>query len=423
MTEEFLYYIWMFRLFDKDITTTSGESINILKSGERNTDSGPDFFNAKIKIGDTIWAGNVEIHVNSSDWYKHNHQENNAFDNIILHVVYKNDAIIKRNNSEIIPTIELNEKFDKKLYYRYKSFMTNKYWIPCQKLIGNIDEFHLNSWLERLLIERLEHKAKTIESTLNLNKNNWEQTFYQYLARNFGFNTNAEPFELLAKSLPVNYLAKHKNNQFQIESLLFGQAGLLETDFKDEYPNNLKNEYNFLKKKFSLKPVDGFLWKFLRLRPSNFPTIRISQFANLIYKSSALFSKIIKLNTLNEVYKLFDISTSGYWDTHYIFDKPSVKRKKSFGNNALNLIIINTIVPFLFVYGLKKDNYSYKEKALQLLAQVPGEKNSIIRKWQELGLRASTAYTTQSLLELKNYYCNEKKCLNCQIGNILLRGI
>jgi hypothetical protein len=423
MTEEFLYYIWMFRLFDKDISTTSGESINILKSGERNTDSGPDFFNAKIKIGDTTWAGNVEIHVNSSDWYKHNHQENNAFDNIILHIVYKNDAIIKRKNSEIIPTIELNEKFDKKLYYRYKSFMTNKYWIPCQKLIGNVDEFSLNSWLERLLIERLEHKAKTIESTLNLNKNNWEQTFYQYLARNFGFNTNAEPFELLAKSLPVNYLAKHKNNQFQIESLLFGQAGLLETDFKDEYPNNLKKEYNFLRKKFFLKPVDGFLWKFLRLRPSNFPTIRISQFANLIYKSSALFSKIIKTNTLNEVCKLFDISTSGYWDTHYIFDKPSAKRKKSFGNNALNLIIINTIVPFLFVYSLKKDNYSYKEKALQLLSQMPGEKNSIIRKWQELGLRASTAYTTQSLLELKNCYCNEKKCLNCQIGNILLRGI
>ncbi len=422
MTEEFLYYIWMFRLFDKDISTTSGESIKIIKTGERNTDSGPDFFNAKIKIGDTTWAGNVEIHVNSSDWYKHNHQENNAFDNIILHIVYQNDAIIKRKNSEIIPTIELNKKFDKKLYYRYKSFMTNKYWIPCQKLIGNVEEFNLNSWLERLLIERLEHKAKTIESTLNLNKNNWEQTFYQYLARNFGFNTNAEPFELLAKSLPVNHLAKHKNNQFQIASLLFGQAGLLETVFKDEYPNNLKKEYNFLRKKFSLKPVDGFLWKFLRLRPSNFPTIRIAQFANLIYKSSGLFSKIIKINTLNEVYKLFDISTSGYWDTHYIFDKPSAKRKKSLGNNALNLIIINTIVPFLFVYGLKKDSYSYKEKALQLLGQVPGEKNSIIRKWQELGLRVSTAYTTQSLLELKNYYCNEKKCLNCQIGNILLRG-
>ncbi|MCK4638130.1 MAG: DUF2851 family protein, partial [Bacteroidales bacterium] len=355
MTEEFLYYIWMFRLFDKDISTTSGESINILKSGERNTDSGPDFFNAKIKIGDTIWAGNVEIHINSSDWYKHNHQENNAFDNIILHIVYKNDAIIKRKNSEIIPTIELKEKFDKKLYYRYKSFMTNKYWIPCQKLIGNVDEFHLNNWLERLLIERLEHKAKTIESTLKLNKNNWEQTFYQYLARNFGFNTNAEPFELLAKSLPVNHLAKHKNNQFQIESLLFGQAGLLETDFKDEYPNNLKNEYNFLKKKFSLKSVDGFLWKFLRLRPSNFPTIRIAQFANLIYKSSGLFSKIIEIKNIKEVYSLFNITTSEYWDTHYIFDKPSAKRKKSFGNNALNLIIINTIVPFLFVYGLKKD--------------------------------------------------------------------
>ncbi|MCD4747653.1 MAG: DUF2851 family protein [Bacteroidales bacterium] len=421
MTEEFLHYIWKYRLFDNDITLFSGENIEVISVGEHNTDAGPDFFNAKIKIDNTTWAGNVEIHINASDWNKHGHQSDKAYDNIILHVVYNNDEIIKRKNNEIIPAIELKGKFNDKLFFRYKDFMNNKNWIPCRNLIQSVDMFLINNWLERLLIERLERKAEIIKESLELNNHNWEQTFYQYLACNFGFKLNAEPFELLAKSLPIKCLAKHKNNLFQLEALLFGQAGLLNKKFNDEYPRKLQSEYNFLKKKFSLKSIDSYLWKFLRLRPSNFPTVRIAQFAGLIFKSSGLFSKIIESNNAEKIIRLFNISCSEYWDTHYIFDKPSVKRRKKFGDSAVNLLMINTICPFLFVYGREKDNEIFIDRALKFMEQISGEKNSIITKWEMLGLNVKSAFNTQALLELKNNYCNNKKCLNCRIGNFLLR--
>ncbi len=423
MTEEFLHYIWKYHLFDNKIFTSTGENIEVINVGEHNTDAGPDFFNAKIKIGSTLWAGNVEIHINASDWYKHGHQNDKAYNNIILHVVYNNDKVIMRNNNEIIPTIELKGKFNEKLFSMYRNFMNSKYWIPCEKMINCVDEFTVNNWLESLLIERLEKKSKLIECKLNISNNNWEQVFYEQLARNFGFKVNAEPFELLAKSLPIIYLAKHKNNILQIEAMLFGQAGLLNKVFKDEYPRKLQKEYNFLKQKFSLKPIESHLWKFLRLRPSNFPTIRISQFAELICKSSHLFSEIIERENVYKIVHLFDLYSSEYWDSHYIFDKLSAKRKKKFGINAANLIMINTVVPFLFVYGKKKDNEKYKERALMFLNQIPGENNSIIKKWKSLGMNVNTAFNTQALIELKNYYCDFKKCLNCRIGNYLLRQV
>src|ERR1051326_5066589 len=247
MQEEFLWHIWKFRLFDnRDLQTVSGEEIKIIKVGEHNSDSGPDFFNARIKIGGTEWAGNVEIHTNASDWHKHKHTTDKAYNNIILHVVHEADEKLFRKGGEEIPTLELKDRIPQEVYGKYLQLKSSKDWMPCEKQIASVDKFTLNNWLDnwldRLLVERLERKSKTITDSLKQNKNNWEETFYQMLARNFGQKINSEPFELLAKALPVSVLAKHKNNLLQIESLLFGTAGMLEKDFKDDYPNELKKE-------------------------------------------------------------------------------------------------------------------------------------------------------------------------------------
>lgn len=422
MTEELLHYIWKFRLFNQiDLTTTEGESVEIIKVGSHNTDSGPDFFNAKIKIGKTVWAGNVEVHVNASDWEKHAHQKDKAYDNIILHVVYNADKKIKRENRDYIPTIELKNKLLSEVIKNYNKLNNSFSWIPCEKQINETPSIIINSTLDKLLLERLELKSQTIIQALQLNKNNWEETFYQILARSFGFKTNAEPFELIAKSLPINVLAKHKNNLFQIEALLFGQAGMLDEYHSDKYALTLQNEYTFLRQKFKLKSIENHLWKFLRLRPANFPTIRIAQFASLVYQSSHLFSKILEAEKIKELKNLFQTSVSEYWQTHYNFGKPSTKKNKTLGDDSIDIIIINTIVPFLFVYGKYKKEEKFVERALYFLENMDAENNSIIQKWERAGIAAKSAYDTQALLQLKNEYCVNKKCLQCNIGNHLLK--
>ena len=289
MTEDFIHFIWKYSYFDSNsLFTTKGDKIEIIKLGEHNTNAGPDFFNAKIKIGDTLWVGNVEIHINSSDWIKHKHSLDNAYNNVILHVVLKYDIDINRQNGEIIPALEL--KYDINFEDRYHQLMKNKQWIPCQSYLPAVNKFDIHFWLAKIAIERLHSKSSIIEEKLARNNNNWEESYYHKLARSFGMNVNSEPFELLAMSLPLLILAKHKNNLFQIESLLFGQAGFLNEIMPNElYYVKLQKEYIFLKKKYQLKAIEKHQWKFLRLRPSNFPTIRISQFANLIYKSTSLF--------------------------------------------------------------------------------------------------------------------------------------
>ncbi len=422
MTEEFLLYIWKLKLFNTvNLTTTKGEGIEVLKSGVLNTDAGPDFFNAQLKIGTTKWAGNVEVHVNANDWNKHGHQNDVAYNNVILHVVFNADTIVRRLSGEEIPTLELKDKIDKKIYQKYLNFKESKDWIPCEKQITLASSLTINNTIDKLLLERLERKSISIINNLKLNSNNLEETFYKQLARNFGFNINAEPFELLAKSLPSLILAKHKNSLFQIEALLFGQSGLLNEHLKDQYLTNLQNEYVYLQQKFKLIPVDEHLWKFLRLRPVNFPTIRIAQFASLIHRSSHLFSKIIETDNLESLKGFMNTDVSGYWQTHYVFDKASSKKTKHLGDEAINNIIINTIVPFLFVYGKQKNEEKYVERALQFLEQISGENNSIIKKWQALKMPVKTAYSTQALLQLKNEYCNHKKCLSCAIGSELIK--
>jgi uncharacterized protein DUF2851 len=420
MSEDFLHYLWKFKLFNGELTTTNGEAIQIIKSGEHNKNSGPDFFNAKIKIGNTTWAGNVEIHLKASDWNHHGHAKDKAYQNIILHAVHEADAKNADMNGNEIPMVQLKNKFSPHLWNQYEKLLNSKQWIPCAKMIDTADKFTINAWLERMVIERLEQKIIFIENLLKQNQNNWEETFYQSLARNFGFKLNAAPFEMLAKSLPAKYLAKHKNNLLQVEAMLFGQGGLLEEEFKDQYPNELKREYNFLKNKFGLHAIEKHLWKFARTRPVNFPSLRIAQFAMLVHKSSHLLSLILETKKAKDILKLFDVFASEYWITHYRFDQASKSSEKNLGKSSAENILINTVIPFLFLYGKEKNDDYTRNRSLELLEQLPAEKNTIINQWELLKIEAGSAYRSQGLIQLKNEYCSQKKCLNCGIGNKIL---
>jgi hypothetical protein len=420
--EEFLQYIWENRLFNADnLQTVNGESLEILNVGKRNTDSGPDFFNAKIKIDDTIWVGNIEIHKNASDWNRHNHQSNKAFNNVILHVVEKSDQPVFRDNLEKISTLIF--KYPQHLKTNYQNLLNAKTWIACENQFHKIDPVILQLGFNRLMIERLENKTDEILTRLQQNNNDWNTTFYQILAKMFGFKVNSVPFELLAKSLPLDVLAKHKSSLFQIEALLFGNSGLLNDQLLgDDYYLNLRNEYSFLYKKYQLKGIESHLWKFMRLRPGNFPTIRISQFAALIHRSHGLFSKIIEIENLEELKKLFKVEASEYWKYHYSFNKKSARiSTKELGETSVEMLIINVVIPFLFVYGEKQNKEYLKNRALEFLEQLPAEVNSIIEKWEKIGVNSRSAFESQALLQLKNKYCDQKKCLNCQIGVKLVK--
>ncbi len=423
MKEDLLHYVWRFQRFDlHDLQTTEGESIQVQQTGDHNHNAGPDFLNARIKIGTTIWAGNVEMHLKSSDWTKHQHQKDLAYDNVILHVVLEEDENIQRQNGTRIPCLVLKKRIPNKLSKVYQKLLHNEFWIPCQHHFYAVGNMTKVLWLDRLLVERLESKIIFIENLLKENTNNWETTFYQILARNFGVKINATPFERLAKSLPLQILGKHKSNLFQVEALLFGQSGLLQNDFEDDYPKRLQKEFHFLQKKYQLTPLEKSNWKFLRMRPANFPTIRIAQFAQLIFQSVHLFSKVLAVRNVKEIENMFELKLSNYWQTHYVFDKVSVKRNKSLGKNAIHLFVINTIAPFLFLYGKSRDDDEYKDLAFRLLEELKPESNSIITKWKELGMEPDSAYQTQALLQLKNEYCDRKRCLECAVGNGILKG-
>jgi predicted nucleic acid-binding protein len=423
-TEDFLHYVWKFRLFDRiNLQTTQGEELEIYSAGLHNTHAGPDFQNARIRIGETTWAGNAELHLSSSDWQRHGHTADNAYDNVILHVVYRDDEPLFRTDGRRVPTLELKDRISPDLYNRYHNLIFGaKNIIPCEASIATIDGLTMQNWLTRILVERLEKKSETVIATLNLNRGDWEETFYQFLAANFGFKTNALPFELMAKSLPQNILAKHKNNPMQIEALIFGQAGFLNEDFADEYPCSLKKEYEFLKKKFNITPIESHLWKFLRMRPQNFPTIRLAQLAALVVKSNHLFSKVLETKEVKALRDLFNnIQINNYWETHYQFDKESKLVGKHLGAASVDTILLNTVALFLFSYGRHLQQQYYISRSLKLLENIPGEQNSITTDFANLGLEINTAFESQALLELKNNYCDYKKCLQCGVGIKILK--
>lgn len=424
ITEDFLHYLWKFRLFERQaLQTIGGDEIEIFSAGLHNTHAGPDFQNARIRIGDTTWAGNVELHINASDWNKHNHTTDGAYNNVILHVVYNNDATITPPNGRLIPTFELKDRIPDELYGRYHNLIYGeKTIIPCEASIGKVDEFTLRTWLTRILIERLEKKSAAVLEALKVNNGDWEETFYQFLAANFGFKINALPFELMARSLPQKILAKNKNNPLQIEALIFGQAGMLEDDFEDEYPRQLQQEYNFLRKKYNLTPIEKHLWKFMRLRPQNFPTVRLAQFAALVVNSNHLFSKVIDIRDVKALSDLFTgIKVNPYWDDRYRFDKPAAPSAKNMGEASINILLLNTLALFLFSYGKYHQQQYYIDRSLKLLESLPAEKNHIIDDFAALGVKAGTAFESQALLELRNNYCNFKQCLQCSIGNKILK--
>lgn len=421
MREDFLHFIWKYRLYSKDLETISGEPLVVISPGQHNSDSGPDFTNAQVRIGATLWAGNVEVHLKSSDWFVHRHHTDEAYSNVILHVVYENDREIFDRNGRQVATLEMKEKFNGKLYQKYYYYLNNKNWVPCEKDIHYLNIEKTKIWMERLLVERMERKAKDLDNLLEHNKNNIEETFYQVLAGNFGFKINEQPFRMLATMLPLQILGKHKDNLFQIEALLFGTAGLLNKDFDDEYPGKLKKEYEFLQKKYGLVPIQGHLWKFMRLRPSNFPTIRISQFAALVHKSQKLFSKIIETENIKELSSFFEVSASAYWEDHYVFEKSSAFSSKQLGNDAIFNILLNTVVQFLFLYSSVRGDEQFREKAISLLMEIEPENNAIVRGWDVIGIKASNGFESQALIELKNSYCKLKRCLNCSIGLNLLK--
>ncbi len=423
MTEEFLHYLWKFRLLNRELHSRSGEPLIIIHPGEHNQNGGPDFLNARIRLGDTIWAGNVEIHINEVDWFRHNHHLDKSYENVILHVVYEgneDDTSFSGRFEKILPTLFIKGQFPESIHDRYEDFLRNRSWVPCEQLIRQVDPFYFDQWSSGLLIERLVSRSGHWGKLLEANKFDWAETLHQSIARAFGLKINTLPFELLAKALPLKIVLKYKNNLFSLESLAFGQAGMLNRDFSDEYPAQLKKEYDFLAAKYSLKPIDPSLWKFLRLRPSAFPTIRIAQWATLLLKADLFFPSVLEYKGFEDIEKLLSVQASKYWNIHFVFEKPSSSRLKTIGASTIHLHILNAVAPFLFFYGDQKGINDYKEKAIALIEKVSGERNAIIEKWKHLGLPVNNALQTQALIHLKTNYCDRKKCLDCRIGSRLL---
>lgn len=402
--------------------TSGGESITVIHPGRLNNDAGPDFQEARIKIGDTLLVGHVEMHVNASDWYKHAHQHDAAYANVILHVVYNND-FSEEGQLKHIPTLQLAGHIPTDIISRYTNFVARSEMLPCAGQISQVRDITKEAWLGRLLAERWEEKLVSWKELLDESKNDWRNLLYWRMAANFGFKVNADPFLMMARATPLNVFAKHANSLLQTEAILFGQAGLLSGNFKDEYPNTLQKEYNYLKAKYKLQPIAGHLWKFLRMRPANFPIIRIAQFAQLLHRSVHLFADIIEAHSPKEMYPLLDVEVSEYWQGHYVFDELSeTKTKKRLGKASIENIVINTIAPIRFLYASKLGEQDKQETALQLLDALPPESNNIISRWSEIGWKPLHAAQSQALIQLYNNYCTPRRCLDCAIGHSLIKA-
>jgi len=423
MNESFLHYIWQFQYFDKlDLVTSSGEKIEIFKVGNLNTNAGPDFSNAKIRIGDLDWAGAVEIHTKSSAWEEHRHEVDKAYDNVILHVVWQDDKPVYRSDKTLMPTLELKGRVDEGLIKEYKKLVNSPTGIPCEKSISKVDELTKISMLDKALMQRLETKAMQVEELLKNCNKDWDEVTYQFFAKNFGFKVNNEPFEQLAKSVPYKIILKHIDKPLQVEAILFGQAGFLDAEVGDEYYKLLQREYHILSKKYNQQStkLKKSQWRFLRLRPANFPTVRLAQLGALLQQKN-LLSKILEIEDYKSISQLFSSSPSPYWQHHYQFNKKSEQGVAGLGNFSVENLIINSVVPLLVAYGRTMDDHSFLEKATNLLLQIPGEKNAITRTWSDLGFASKTAFDSQGLIELHNNFCLRRNCLNCNIGAHLLK--
>ena len=423
MTEAFLHYVWQHQMLQPGLTTTDGQPVAVLHTGEPNRDAVPDFFGARVRIGDVEWVGNVEIHIHSSDWNAHRHQHDAAYNNVVLHVVYEYDADILLQNGKHPSTLEMKPYLHPSLVACYEVLTApSARTIPCADRVGEVSKFLVSSFMERLVVERIEAKSDTVHRLLEESRGSWEQTCYWLMAHYFGGKVNALPFELLAKTTDQRLLARWRDNRQRVEALLMGQAGLLEGYFEDDYPRVLQADYEALRTGAGLKPIGSYLWKFYCLRPSSFPTIRISQFADLMSETKNLFDTLLQITDVKDMQRLFNCQAAPYWDNHYQFNVSTAKAvAKHVGKMQADLLIINAWVPLLFVYGSEHGQQRYKDQALALLSQLNAENNAVVRRWQNAGVSPENAAESQALLQLTNEYCNKCRCLECRIGYQLLK--
>lgn len=417
MTEHLLQFIWQYRYFNlHNLHSTQNEPLQIIHPGNLNTHQGPDFLNAKIKVGNTVLAGSIELHLKSTDWLDHKHSNDKNYNNVILHVVWEHN----KNIGLAFPVLELQHRVSSLFLDKYAGMMKADTFIPCENHIGQLHSLTIRAWKDRAAAERLMQKAAYIRALLQQNQHHWEETFWWILARNFGLPQNADAFEAVAKSLPLSILAKHKFQQIQIEALLLGQAGLLHKPFKESYPQMLKKEYVFLQKKYQLQPIPLPL-HFLRMRPANFPTVRLAQLAGLIHKSVHLFSKVKEAASIQELVNLLQCTANDYWNYHYVLDKESGTKPKTSGKQLTENVILNTVIPVLYAYGLVNSSEEYKSRAVSFAEKISAEKNTITARFRQLGVSCLNAYDSQALIYWKKNYCNEKKCLCCTVGNKILK--
>ncbi|HTH55053.1 MAG TPA: DUF2851 family protein [Cyclobacteriaceae bacterium] len=422
MTESFIHYVWQFQYFDRnDLRTTKGESLRVLKTGFPNSNAGPDFFNAKINIDGIELIGNVEIHIKSSDWYAHRHEKDAAYNTVILHVVWENDKPVTQNGVSV-PTLELKLKVNDSLLQQYRRLVNSSTPIACEKSFYEVGDVVKFSMLDKALMQRLEKKADHVRDLLKFNGNDWEETTYQLFARNFGFKVNADPFFQLSKVVPYKIIQK-QNGLLQVEALLFGQAGMLDTKTKDEYVSALFREYHWIAQKYALHNLrlSASQWRFLRLRPANFPTLRIAQFAAMLFQTKNIFSQLMSTGSYPDIRKIIEQNQSGYWQTHYHFGGKAKRKVAGLGKTSTENIVINTVAPLLVAYGKSKDDQAYIDRAVEFLQQLPAEENRITKMWNGLGLKTKNAFDSQATIELHNAFCQGRQCLNCNIGVALLK--
>ncbi len=423
MTEALLHTIWKYKLLGQsEFTGIKNERIKVITIGEHNQDSGPDFFNSKISINELVLAGNVELHIKTSDWLKHKHQKDKAYNNLVLHVVYEHDTELEQNEEFNVSVLELKSYIKPSLLQQYNDIEYSKQTIPCGKSIATVPSVIWKSWLDRLVIARLEHKADYIEHLFKHTHQNYEETLYLLLCRNFGFKINNEAFELLAKSLPYSIVRMYADNELRVEALLYGVAGFLDDLFEDGYPKLLQNEFELLKNKHQLISLKKESWKFSKTRPVNFPTIRISQLAHLFLKSRSLYHLLETQPDTATLRQFFDIDTHPYWRTHYTFDNEIEESSKPLGDVAFNSIIINTVVPFLFFTSKNSFNEAVTQYALGLLIQLNPEANTKIKAYVKLGIKPENALESQAQIQLYDSFCSGKACLHCNVGQHLLKS-
>lgn len=418
--EMLMQFMWEHRLWNPaEMRTNDGKRIRVVDPGVRNTDAGPDFFNAKIEIDGCTWAGNVEIHFRASDWKRHGHDKDRAYDSVILHVVDKDDAPVYRSDGTLIPQTVM--RCTPQMADRYTALTTSKSELPCKSVIAAMSPLETAEWTESLAFERLREKSLRIKDLLSRYRGSWEDACYITFARNIGFGTNNDAFERLAKSLPLPLLHKHADSLLQIEALFFGQAGMLETADGDSYYRQLRREYAYLKTKFALRRPDGLIWKSFRMRPQNFPWRRVALLAHYVHNGFRMMADILEAKGDEEKLRaIFTVELTGYWSNHFSFSHVSPEQSAAIGKNSIDIILINTVAPLYYTYAESTDNYEWAERAIALLERLKPEKNGITALFASTGMRIDNALASQAVIQLRNAYCIPRKCLYCNAGHKML---